>query len=189
VPVNTVDEADLARRLAAYLVSRDGDSLERTVVTRLAERGDTLAVAESCTGGMLGARISRVPGASEVWLGGVQSYADDVKRRLLAVPADLIESEGAVSEAVARAMAAGVRRSLGSDWALSVTGIAGPGGERPGKPVGTIHLGLAGPTPAAARHLALTAGWDRENNRRFAVQQALTLLWRAIRDGDGSAAP
>jgi nicotinamide-nucleotide amidase len=161
-------------------VSTDGSSLEATILRLLAARGQTLAVAESCTGGLLGGRLTRVPGASEVFLGGVLSYADAVKTALLDVPAALIAEQGAVSEAVALAMAAGARRRLRADWGLSITGIAGPGGERPGKPVGTLHCGLSG--PGAERHLHVLAGWDRENNRRFAVQQALTLLWRALEE-------
>jgi len=182
VPPGAVDEAELARRLEPYLVSQSGGSLEADLVSRLRERGESLAVAESCTGGLLGARISRVPGASEVWRGGVQSYADEIKTALLGVPAVTIEEHGAVSEEVARAMVAGARERLGSDWALAVTGIAGPGGERPAKPVGTLYLALAGPPGTAPRHRHLVGGWDREGNRRFAVQQALVLLWRALRE-------
>lgn len=177
------DPEALAARLGAHLVSRTNDSLEAALIARLAAAGQTLAVAESCTGGLLGARLTRVPGASAVFLGGVLSYADAVKGEVLGVPAALLASEGAVSEAVARAMAEGVRARFASDWALSITGIAGPGGERPGKPVGTLHLGLAG--PAGTRHRHRLAGWAREENRQFAVQQALDLLWGALQsDGD-----
>ena len=181
VPAAGVDEIGLSRRLADYLVSHGDETLESVVIRLLKQRGQSLAVAESCTGGLLGGRLSRVPGASEVWLGGVLSYADAVKVELLGVPAALIAEQGAVSRAVAEAMAAGARRRLGSDWALAITGIAGPGGARPGKPVGTLHIALAGPQPQDLRQLALRAGWDRENNRRFAVHQALTLLWSALK--------
>jgi PncC family amidohydrolase len=102
------------------------------------------------------------------------------KIALLDVPAALIRDKGAVSEEVARAMAEGARDRLGSHWALSVTGIAGPSGARPGKPVGTLHVGLAGPPGEPTRHRHFMAGWDRENNRHFAVQQALTLLLFAM---------
>lgn len=177
VPLS-LDRDALADRLREYLVSRQGETLETVLLGRLSARNETLAVAESCTGGLLGARITETPGASKVFLGGVLSYADRVKEQLLDVDPALIRVEGAVSEAVARAMAEGVRTRLGSNWALAVTGIAGPGGERPGKPVGTLHVALAG--PAGTRHLHRVAGWDRRNNRRYAVLLALTLLWREI---------
>jgi len=176
-----IDGEELARRLAPYLVSRTGESLEAVVMGELARRGQTLAVAESCTGGLLGARISRVPGASAVWLGGVLAYSNAVKRDLLGLSESLLQSEGAVSEAAARAMAAGARQRLGSDWSLSITGIAGPGGGVPGKPVGTLHLGLGKPD-GSTEHRQHRAGWDRENNRRFAVLSALGLLWKALKE-------
>ncbi len=175
------DPAALAARLGPHLVSRQNESLEALLVARLAAAGQTLAVAESCTGGLLGARLTRVPGASAVFLGGVLCYADRAKTALLDLPAALIASEGAVSEAVACAMAAGARTRLGSDWALAITGIAGPGGARPGKPVGTLHIALAG--EAGIRHRHRLAGWGREDNRHYAVQQALDLLWGALVDG------
>jgi len=175
------DPEALAAQLGPHLVSRLGESFEAVLLARLAAAGQTLAVAESCTGGLLGARLTRVPGASAVFLGGVLSYADRAKMELLGVPAALLAAEGAVSEAVARAMAAGARARLGSDWALAITGIAGPGGERPGKPVGTLHIALAG--AAGLRHRHRVAGWGREDNRRYAVQQALDLLWGALQGG------
>jgi len=179
-----LDVARLAAHLEPYLVSRTGEGLEVVLLRELASRGETLAVAESCTGGLLGARVTRAAGASEVFVGGVQSYSDRVKEEMLGVDPALIRAEGAVSEAVARAMAEGARDRLGSHWALSITGIAGPGGERPGKPVGTLHFGLAGPTERgfATRHLHRIAGWGREDNRRYAVLQALALLRQALRE-------
>ncbi len=180
LPKNSkVDPEALALKLEPYLVSRNARRLERVILADLEARAQTLAVAESCTGGMLGARITRAAGASTVFLGGVQSYSDRVKETMLGVDPDLIRAEGSVSEAVAKAMAEQVREKLGSDWALSITGIAGPGGERPGKPVGTLHFGLSGPSGTA--HLHRMAGWDREDNRRYAVLQALTMLWQALR--------
>lgn len=180
VPVAGVDREALAARLAPWLVSRRGESLAAEVLDRLRAREETLAVAESCTGGLLGARLTAIAGASDVFLGGIVSYADAVKTGLLDVPPEAVAAEGAVSEAVARAMARGARDRLGADWALAVTGIAGPGGARPGKPVGTLHLALAGPGGEA--HERHQAGWDREGNRHYAVRQALTLLWRGLRE-------
>jgi len=175
LPVDDFDPEELSRRLGKHLVSRDGAMLEDALVAKLGERGETLAVAESCTGGMLGARITRVAGASEVFLGGVQSYANEVKENLLGLPHELLETFGAVSEECARTMAEGVRMKLGADWALSITGIAGPEGGTEEKPVGTMHIALAG--KKETRHIMRRAPWDREGNRRFAVQGALTLLW------------
>jgi nicotinamide-nucleotide amidase len=178
VPLDA-DRASLAECLADHLSSREGESPQAVVVRLLAEFGETLAVAESCTGGLLGARLTRVSGASDVFIGGVISYSDRMKEALLGVDPGLIRIEGAVSVAVARAMAEGARVRLGSDWALAITGIAGPGGERAGKPVGTLHVALAGPVGCEHRHLR--GGWLREDNRRYAVLQALTMLWRALR--------
>ena len=180
LPVDNFDPEELAHRLGKYLVSRDGAMLEDVLVGKLRERGETLAVAESCTGGLLGARITGVAGASEVFLGGVQSYANDVKEDLLGVQKELLMEFGAVSEECARAMAEGAREKLGADWALSITGIAGPDGGTEGKPVGTMHIALAGKTET--RHIARRAPWDREGNRGFAVQGALTLLWMVMQN-------
>ncbi len=162
-----------------WLVSKTGDDLETVLVRLLGERGETIACAESCTGGMIGARLTRVPGASEVFPGGIISYANSVKEAQLGVPEALLIEHGAVSEPVARAMAAGVRSALGSDWGLAVTGIAGPGGGTDEKPVGTIHIALAGPDDLVI-HRNLLASWDRTDNRRYAAQAALALLWQRI---------
>jgi nicotinamide-nucleotide amidase len=178
VPAENFDHDELARRLAKYLVSRHGETLEEVVVKLLQVRGETLSVAESCTGGLLGARITRVSGASKVFEGGVQSYSNEAKENLLDVSTSILIDHGAVSEACARAMAEGARDKLGTDWALSITGIAGPVGGTDEKPVGTMHFALAGPdeTKSTLRR----APWDREGNRRYAVQEALTLLWMQI---------
>ncbi len=175
LPVTNFESDELARRLGKHLVSREGDTLEDVIVAKLRERGETLAVAESCTGGMLGARITRVAGASQVFLGGVQSYANEVKESMLGVSQELLVEFGAVSEECARAMAQGVRERLGADWALSITGIAGPEGGTEEKPVGTMHIALA--CESETYHSMRRAPWDREGNRRYAVQEALTLLW------------
>ena len=138
-------ELDLRSRTGSLCFGTDNDSLASVVLERLRRRGETLAVAESCSGGGLGAALAAVPGASDVFLGGVIAYANSLKEGLLGVPPELLAEHGAVSDPVAIAMAEGVRRGTGSDWALSVTGIAGPGGGSAAKPVGLVHLGLAGP--------------------------------------------
>lgn len=120
-------------------------SLEQQVVAALQTRNVRLATAESCTGGLLGHRLSNVSGASEVYLGGVIAYANAVKISLLGVDAAMLDQHGAVSKEVAQCMAEGVRRTLHSDWGIGITGIAGPGGGTKEKPVGLVYVGVAGP--------------------------------------------
>lgn len=143
------------------------------VVARLARVGDTLAVAESLTGGLLAARVVDVPGASVVFRGGVVAYAMDLKRDLLGVDPDLLDRHGAVHPQVAAQMAGGVRERLGATWGLSTTGVAGPdplGGHSPG----TVFVGLAG--PGGVRTISLTCSGDRARVRGAAVDEALTFL-------------
>ncbi len=138
-------EAELRARTGTLCFGADEESLASVVLALLRARGETLAVAESCTGGGIGAALAAVPGASDVFLGGVIAYANTIKQQLLGVTATALERHGAVSDPVALAMAEGVRRSTGATWAVSVTGIAGPGGGSDEKPVGLVHIGLAGP--------------------------------------------
>lgn len=119
--------------------------LEDVVGQHLKQRGDTLALAESCTGGYLSHLVTSVPGSSAYYIGGVVSYANAVKMAELGIPSDMLELNGAVSGPVAEQMAIGVRLALGSDWAVATTGIAGPDGGSPGKPVGTVWIAVAGP--------------------------------------------
>ncbi|MGI8551892.1 MAG: CinA family protein [Dehalococcoidia bacterium] len=121
-------------------------TLEETIVKLLRSRQQTVSVAESCTGGLLGDRLTNVPGSSAVFPGGVLAYHNQPKRDLLGVPAEVLEREGAVSAACATAMAAGVRRLIGTDYALAITGIAGPTGGSATKPAGTVYIALAAPT-------------------------------------------
>jgi nicotinamide-nucleotide amidase len=138
-------EAEIRARAGLACFGVDDDSLASVVLELLRRRGQTLAVAESCTGGGIGAALAAVPGASEVFLGGVIAYANAVKQGLLGVPAELLAAHGAVSDPVARAMAEGARRATGAHWAMAVTGIAGPGGGSADKPVGLVHIAVAGP--------------------------------------------
>ena len=138
-------EAEIRSRTGTACFGVDGDSLASVVLEQLRQRGETLAVAESCTGGGLGAALAAVPGASDVFQGGVIAYANAVKQALLGVPAALLEAHGAVSDPVAMAMAEGARRATGATWAIAVTGIAGPGGGTVEKPVGLVHIAVAGP--------------------------------------------
>ncbi len=155
------------------------DELPDLVVARLVARGERLALAESCTGGLLADLVTRVPGASSVFDVGVVAYANATKERLLGVPAALLSAHGAVSEPVARAMAEGARRTGDATWGVGITGIAGPTGGTPEKPVGTVHLALAGPSGTQA--LKRTYPGDRGRIRRFAAYEALNLLRLALR--------
>jgi nicotinamide-nucleotide amidase len=154
------------------------EELAALTVARLTGRGEKVALAESCTGGLLASLITAVPGASAVLDLGVVAYADAIKAGLLGVPEPLLRAHGAVSEPVARAMAEGARRLAGSAWGLGLTGIAGPGGGTPEKPVGTVHLALAGPAGTGA--VARLYRGDRERVRRAAAFEALDMLRRAL---------
>jgi nicotinamide-nucleotide amidase len=171
-------EDRLAEEFGPALYSRDGTTLDEVVARGLTAAGQTVAVAESCTGGGLGARLTARPGSSAYVLGGVISYADAVKRDLLGVDPQLLAREGAVSAPVAVEMATGVRRLTGSDWSLSVTGVAGPGGGSAQKPVGLVYVGIAGPDGASASEHRLRG--DRQRIRERAAAVALHVLRLAL---------
>jgi nicotinamide-nucleotide amidase len=151
-------KAEVRGRLGDIVFGEDDATLEGVVVTRLVERGETLAVAESCTGGLIAERITDIPGASQCFLSGVVAYHNDAKTAALSVPAELIQTHGAVSEKVAAAMAEGVRRLAGADYGLSTTGIAGPSGGTPEKPVGLVYIGLASRRDCVVKRLNLRGG-------------------------------
>ena len=166
----------MALALGEHLYSTDGEALEEVVARILNENRATVAVAESCTGGMLAERLTNVPGSSSYFLGGVICYSNDLKTTLVGVPQSLIESKGAVSSEVALALADGIRKRTGATLGLGVTGVAGPGGGTPEKPVGLVHIGLAdehGPRERAYRFPG-----DRERIRQFASQSALDAVRR-----------
>jgi PncC family amidohydrolase len=141
-------------------------------------QGLTLATAESCTGGLVAQRLTSVPGSSDVFLGAVVAYADEVKARELDVPGDVLKRHGAVSAETATAMAAGVRARLGADVAVSVTGIAGPGGGSDEKPVGLVYLHAV--SPAGERGADFVFPGDRDSIRRRAAVTALHLVRRLL---------
>jgi competence/damage-inducible protein CinA-like protein len=167
-------EAALLERLEQWLFARDERRVEELVLSLAAARGLRLATAESCTGGMVAARLTGVPGSSASFVGGVVAYADDVKRRELGVPEELLAEHGAVSAEVAAAMADGVRGQLGADVAVAVTGVAGPDGGTAEKPVGRVHLHASGPDGSLARMLDLPG--EREQIRVRAAVTSLHLL-------------
>jgi len=154
-------------------------TLEAVVGGLLVERGLTLATAESCTGGLLAERLTRVPGSSAYFLGGVVAYSNDSKVRDLAVDAGLVARDGAVSESVALALASGARARFGADLGVGITGIAGPDGGSEEKPVGTVHVAVAGPAEAIL-HRRLRFPGERERVRWFAAQAALEMVRRRL---------
>jgi nicotinamide-nucleotide amidase len=158
--------------------SSDGRTIDEIVAGLLRARGATVATAESCTGGLLAGRLTELPGSSDYVLGGAVTYADAAKRDLLGVPADLLAVHGAVSEPAARAMAAGARAATGATFALSTTGIAGPGGGSPDKPVGLVYEACAGPGGTLVRRHEFPG--DRATVRAWSVVAALHLLRRAL---------
>jgi nicotinamide-nucleotide amidase len=172
-------EAEVRERLGEHIYGVDDEELEDVVVDLLTRRNETLAVAESCTGGGLGERLTRVSGSGEAFLGGVISYANTAKINLLGVvPEDLAEY-GAVSEQVAREMARGARERLHATYGIGITGVAGPGGGTAEKPVGLVWIGVSGPEGThAVEH---RFGGQRQTVRARSQTAALTMLWRVLR--------
>jgi len=171
-------EAEIRRRLGDAIFGRDDDTLAAVVGRLLTAAAATLSTAESCTGGLLGALITEVAGSSNYYRGGVVSYANEAKIRLLGVSAADVEQHGAVSEAVARAMADGAGRLFDTPYALAVTGIAGPGGGTAEKPVGTVFIALA--TAGGTNVEQKLNRYERETFKELTARQALELLRRAV---------
>ncbi|MDF1542465.1 MAG: nicotinamide-nucleotide amidohydrolase family protein [Anaerosomatales bacterium] len=179
----TSDELDLAAREIAEAIgdacySTSGAMLAQAVIERASSRRVTLSLAESCTGGLIAAALTSVPGASSVFLGSVVTYADDMKRELLGVQEETLRDRGAVSGETAREMASGVRELTGADVALAVTGIAGPAGGSTAKPVGTVWFAVASGTDVTSERCHFSG--DREIVRARATATALDLLRRAL---------
>jgi nicotinamide-nucleotide amidase len=168
----------LREPLDRYLFTEDERTIEEIVLDLCRSRGLALATAESCTGGLVAARLTSVPGSSDVFRGGVVAYADAVKERELAVPAAVLAAHGAVSAETAAAMARGARERLGADVAVSVTGVAGPGGGTPEKPVGLVFLHASGPDGEEAVRFELPG--EREWIRSRATVAALHLVRRLL---------
>ena len=164
--------------LGDAIFSRGNESLEQVVGLYLMMRGATLAVAESCTGGLLGQRITSVPGSSHYFLGGVVCYSDKLKTKLVGVPESMLKRKGAVSAEVAEALARGIRSRAGATLGVGITGVAGPQGGSPDKPVGTVFISLA--EAHRAKTVKHRFPGDRERIRQFATQAALNLVRRKL---------
>ena len=152
--------------------------VDQELATRFLASGMTLALAESCTGGMIAEQITRISGCSGWFRGGIVAYHNDIKQQLLQVPGELLELYGAVSEPVARAMAEGARRIIGSDLALAVTGIAGPDGGSPEKPVGTVYIALADHEGCVTDRCQFSG--ERESVREQTTEQAIFLIKKRL---------
>jgi nicotinamide-nucleotide amidase len=183
---DSVDEAErliapvverLKERLGDHVYALDDESLEHAVVRLLSERGLTIATAESCTGGLLSARLTEVPGSSRVFLGGAVTYSNEAKSDLVAVPAELIVGHGAVSPEVAEAMARGAKERFNADYGVGITGIAGPDGGTAEKPVGLVYIALAGVDGVRVEKNRFLG--NRQDVRYRSAQVALVML----RDG------
>ncbi|HXP71960.1 MAG TPA: competence/damage-inducible protein A [Candidatus Dormibacteraeota bacterium] len=166
----------MALALGEHLYSTEGEAMEEVVARALTENRATIAVAESCTGGLLAERLTNIPGSSVYFLGGVVCYSNELKSALVDVPAELIESKGAVSPEVALALADGIRKRTGATIGVGVTGIAGPGGGTPEKPVGLVHVGIADERGPRERRFQFPG--DRERIRMHASQTALDSVRR-----------
>jgi nicotinamide-nucleotide amidase len=170
---DTLEKA-LVAPLEQFVFAHDAAPIEQLVLSLCRVRGLTLATAESCTGGLVAARLTSVPGSSDVFVGGVVAYANEVKASALGVPAEVLAAHGAVSAETAAAMAQGARARLGADLAVAVTGIAGPAGGSAEKPVGLVHLHIAGPD--GERAVDFTSPGDRETVRARSAVAALHLI-------------
>jgi nicotinamide-nucleotide amidase len=175
-----VDAMEIAFRevLGDDVAGVEINGLPEVVLEALRRRGQTLSVAESCTGGLISAHLTDVPGASDVFLGGVVSYSNDAKEQLIDVPRETLIEHGAVSREVAKAMAAGVRKRFLADWGVGITGIAGPTGGTDEKPVGLVHWAVAGPDGLWDQHRVFLG--NRSIVREWSLNAALDLLRRRL---------
>jgi len=171
-------DVEVRTRLGSHAYATGDQTLAAALGARLLARGETIAVAESCTGGMLGQYLTTVPGSSAWFPGGIISYANAVKEGQLGVRSSTLATHGAVSEAVVTEMALGVRERLGSTWGVAVSGVAGPSGGTAEKPVGTVWLALAGPAGVVTHKVVWPS--ERELVRTFAVFSAMHLAWKSL---------
>ena len=170
----------IKERLGEYIYGYDRDNLE-TVIGRMLKAKDwQLALAESCTGGLIGHRITNIPGSSGYYRGGVNSYSNQLKMELLGVPEEILIKHGAVSPETAKAMAEGIRKLANTDVGLATTGIAGPDGGSDEKPVGLVYLAVALPDQTIVEQRIFP--FDRLGNKESAAQTALILLWKNLKN-------
>ena len=169
-------EKVMATEVGDFVFGIDVDTIENAVLMALRKDGETLATAESCTGGLVAKRLTDVAGASDVFLGGAVTYANEAKVKMLGVSEDTLKEFGAVSEPVAAQMAEGIRKALGADYGISTTGIAGPGGGSEEKPVGTVFVGVASKNGTKVKKLSLSPMRDREYIRTVASTGALSMI-------------
>jgi nicotinamide-nucleotide amidase len=169
---------EIEKELRDYIFTNNEQSLEEVVGTILASRQATISVAESCTGGMLAERLTSVDGSSRYFMSGIVTYSNESKISLADIPPLLLEMQGAVSQEVARGLAEGVRERIGTTIGLGITGIAGPSGGSPEKPVGTVHIAVA--SPAGTRHQAFLFSGNRDRIRWQAAQAALNMTRRVL---------
>ncbi|MCA9272358.1 MAG: competence/damage-inducible protein A [Phycisphaerales bacterium] len=175
------ETVELVRGKIGDIVFADRDvPLAEVVLDRLRERRQTIATVESCTGGLVGEMLTEIPSSSDAYIGGWVTYTNAMKTSQVGVHPDVFEKHGAVSEECCRAMATGGRERSGSDYAISVTGIAGPGGGSAEKPVGTVWIGLASPSGVRAERFRFNG--DREMIRQRSATAALAMLWKAIKE-------
>jgi len=179
-------EAEIRRRLGQHVYGVDGETIEMAIGDMLRQLGKTLAAAESCTGGLIGHRITNVPGSSDYLLASLVTYSNEAKIKFLGVPAETIAEHGAVSEETARAMAEGVRAACAADVGVAVTGIAGPTGGTPAKPVGLTYIGVADENGCVVEEHRLRG--DRLMVKERVAQMALYLLYRRVRERLGQEA-
>ncbi len=154
------------------------NSIVSTIAECLLQQGKTVSTAESCTGGLIGAEFTAMPGSSTWYKGGVITYANEAKENLLSVPSDLLETVGAVSEEVATAMVVGCSKLLNTDYAISVTGIAGPGGGSHEKPVGLVYIGVTSQDSTVVTKNIFSG--NRDQVRQATVEKAVTMLLELI---------
>jgi nicotinamide-nucleotide amidase len=174
-------EAEIRRRVGQFIYTDQYASMAETVVKTLAEKGLTLVCAESCTGGMLSSMLVDIPGSSDVLMGSVVSYSNEVKMSILSVKPETLEAYGAVSEQTALEMAKGILRSIPADYSLAVTGIAGPGGGTPEKPVGLVWVALARGLDGYTETRKLNILRDRSYVRHVSCLNALAMLLKCVR--------
>jgi nicotinamide-nucleotide amidase len=169
---------EIESSLEEFIYATSEQSLEEVVGRQLAQKQATISVAESCTGGLLSARLTSIPGSSRYFMSGMVTYSNQSKIDLAGIPPLLLDMQGAVSEEVARGLAECVREKTGTTIGVGVTGIAGPGGGTPEKPVGTVHIAVAGPGGTEHRHLMFPGNRDRI--RSWTSQAALDLIRRVL---------